>query len=72
MTARTLLLCAFVLWGNGFGKFDRTIGSRPLGYRPLGTYLFLDECQEASQLVKGLPKYAASVCLPDTVNPNTK
>ena len=73
-TTRTLLLCAFILWGYGkdLSAYQRG-GYIPLTtprYEAWGTYTSLAECESALKGWKMPQGYIRAVCLPDTVNPN--
>ena len=68
-TTRTIFLCAFILWGHGW--LDGRNVQRP-SYEPVGTYTSLAECEGSRKDWPLPPRYTRAVCLPDTVNPNTR
>lgn len=70
MTTRTLLLCAFILWASWSRPLN--VGGIVTHYDAWETYTTLPECLQARKGWKLPQGYTRAVCLPDTVNPNTK
>ena len=69
-TAKTVLLCGFMLWSHEFkGPNWGGVWSR---YEPWGTYDTLGECESTRRHWVVKPPHDRAVCLPDTLNPNQK